>query len=363
MKRKLGKIYNIVRELDLDLLILTSSPNIEYLLGIEFETPTAFVSIYRDGTYRVYVSKLDYWRVLDLAHLEEDNVVPFSRPGVGEPLRNEVDLHKLPRHMLQEDRVKRIGVDNVANKLLDRIRKERDIEIVDVQDRILDVRSVKDEDEVRLVTAAVRIAERCLEETLHRIGPGVREIDVESWLSRCIVEHEAGLAFRPIVASGPNSSYPHHVSTRRRIERGDIVIVDLGAKYRCYCSDITRTIVVGSPSPRQREVIEKVAEAQDIAIKRVKPGVEAEEVDLAARQTLGEHARFFIHSTGHGIGVECHERPNIAPGEKKRIEKGNIFTVEPGVYMRGEFGVRIEDDVLVTENGGVLLSRFPRLLV
>jgi len=359
--RKLTRLLKILEDLNLDLLILTETPNIEYMLEIELESPTVYIALRRDGTYRVYVSKLDYWRIIDLAHIEPESVIPFSRPGVGETIPGEIPIDKLVDNIVQ-DNVKRIGIDTIASQLAVKLR-DKNVEIVDVQDKILQVRSVKDEREVELISKAIKITERCLEEVLHRVGPGVREVEVEAWLTECITEHEAGLAFKPIVASGINSAYPHHISTSRRIERGDVVVIDVGARYRCYCSDITRTIVVGSPTPDKKEIFEKVLTAQEEAIRKVRPDIEAEEVDKTARTSLGEYSKFFIHSTGHGIGVECHEKPSIAPGEKTRLVKSNVITVEPGVYIRGKFGVRIEDDVLVTDSGVRVLSTFPRNLL
>ncbi len=362
MNRKLEKLLKLLEELDLDFLVLTQTPNLEYVLEIELEVPTLYIVLYRDKTYRIYVSKLDYWRIIDAARIEPENVIPFSRPGIGEALPREIQVDKVVEHLVRE-KVRKIGTDSVTSRLIAKLKEKFNVEVIDVQDRISQLRSIKDDIEIDLISKAVRISEKCLEETLHKIEPGIREIDIEAWLAECIIEHEASLAFKPIVASGPNSAYPHHTSTPRKIERGDVVVVDLGARYRCYCSDITRTIVVGSPTEEKREIIEKVAVAQEEAIKRARPGIEAERVDEAARSALGEYARFFIHNTGHGLGVEFHERPSIAQGEKEKLVQGNVITIEPGVYIRGKFGVRIEDDVLVTESGPKMLTAFPRLLL
>ncbi len=358
IKEKLQKMVNLVNDKDLDAIIISEVPNIEYLLEIYIETPTVLVRINRDGTYVIYTSKLDRDRILDFADVDEKCVKTFSAlPEEGEI--NFKDLYKVI-----VEGCKKVGVDSL--ELYDKLSKKiTDITVVKVSEDIEKIRSVKSSREIDLVKESVKIAERCLEEVLHKIKPGVREVDIEALLTKAAIEHECSLAFKPIVASGPNSAYPHHISSRRRIERGDIVVVDFGVRYRCYCSDITRTLVVGSPTPEVKNVIEAVAEAHMEAASKVKSGINTSDIDKIAREVLRKYGldKYFIHSLGHGIGVECHERPSISPISEEKFEPGNTITIEPGVYFRGKFGVRIEDDYLVTENTSLRLTTIPQLLI
>ncbi|NPA23859.1 MAG: aminopeptidase P family protein [Crenarchaeota archaeon] len=359
IKEKLQKIVHTIESKDLDAIILSEVPNVEYLLEIYVETPTVMIRVNRDSTYVIYVSKLDRDRIVDMLGLDESCVKTFSAiPGP-----DEISVKDVYRFLVKD--CKKIGVDSV--ELLEKLSKKvgNEISISGVKEDIERIRSVKSEREIELIERSIKIAEKCLEETMHKVKPGAREIDVEALLTKIAIEHECALAFKPIVASGPNSAYPHHVSSTRRISRGDVVVIDFGTRYRCYCSDITRTIVVGSTDGQVRDVMQAVAEAHRKAVSIVRKGIKTSEADLAAREVLREYGidRYFIHSLGHGLGVECHERPGISPVSEEIFESGNVITIEPGAYMRGMFGIRIEDDYLVTDAGARRLCSFPQLLI
>jgi len=173
-----------------------------------------------------------------------------------------------------------------------------------------------------------------------------------------IAEAGAQPSFDPLVQSGPNSALPHLGPTARRLEAGDLVVIDIGAAWQGYKADITRMAVIGEPSPKQREVHALVLEAHDRAVAAVRPGIAAAEVDAAARAVieaagLGE---LFIHRTGHGLGLDGHEEPNFTPGEQMVLQAGMVGTIEPGVYEPGWGGVRIEDDIVVEDSGCRLLT-------
>ncbi len=174
-----------------------------------------------------------------------------------------------------------------------------------------------------------------------------------------------GNSFPPIVASGPNGANPHHTPGDRKIKDGDLVIMDYGAIYRGYCSDITRTVAVGKISGEARKVYEIVKEAQETAFQRVRVGVRAMDIDLAARGVIESYGygEYFIHRTGHGLGLDVHEEPYITGTNERILEKGMVFTIEPGIYLPGKLGVRIEDDVYVNEEErGERLTRVDREL-
>ena len=216
----------------------------------------------------------------------------------------------------------------------------------------------------RRLTEAINVAEKAFEEVLQLIRPGVKEREIAAILECRMKMYGADEpSFPTIVASGKNSTLPHGRASDRLISSGDVVVIDFGARVNCYCSDITRTVLVGSVGSEVKDVVNAVLESIDEVIKNIKPNTIAEELDKIARNVLKEYRldRYFIHSTGHGIGVEVHENPRIAPESKHKLLPGMIFTIEPGVYIRGRFGVRVEEIVLVTSTGCKKLTRTNRI--
>ncbi len=226
------------------------------------------------------------------------------------------------------------------------------------------LRAVKGEDELRLIREAVRIAEEAMRRAVDSLEEGVTELEVVAEAERTIYGRGAVRAFDTIVAFGDHTAHPHAAPGARRLREGDLVKIDLGVRYGGYCSDITRTFVYGKPSSKQRGLLEVVLEAQKAAMESVRSGVRASDVDAAARARLGRDglARYFVHGTGHGLGVEVHEHPSLAPGSKDELVSGMVVTVEPGVYIRGYGGIRIEDMVLVTHSGCEVLTGFAKMV-
>jgi Xaa-Pro aminopeptidase len=224
------------------------------------------------------------------------------------------------------------------------------------------LRAVKDQDELELLGRAARYAD----ETFHRLLQGrletTTEQDVASRLRELLLEtgHES-VAFT-IVGSGPNGASPHHQPTRREIRAGDAVVLDFGGRTGGYCSDVSRTVAVQRTPSDFDHVYQVVQEAQEAAFQSVRPGVPAQDVDRAARAVVVEAGLgdLFLHRTGHGIGLEEHEAPYIVEGNEEPLRPGMCFSIEPGVYLPGAFGVRIEDIVTVDQEGGVRLNRATR---
>jgi Xaa-Pro aminopeptidase len=244
---------------------------------------------------------------------------------------------------------------------VDRIRKLRGIGLVlkGKKDLVAGLRRIKDDRELSCLRTAVRRAEEAFLELHKHIKPGVTERELGLRLEYLMREKGARRsAFDIIVASGRNGAMPHASVTNRRIKNGDLVTIDFGAEADGYFSDITRTICIGPPSPRQREIHDLVHRAQQAAIERARPGVPCSSVDEAARSLISK----FGHATGHGIGLMVHEGPTLSRLSKDRVEEGMVFTVEPGVYIPGWGGVRIEDMVLATKDGVRLLTSLPRKL-
>lgn len=233
------------------------------------------------------------------------------------------------------------------------------------KDLVGSLRRRKDQHELANIREAISRAEGAFRELKKRIKPGVTEQDLGFTLE-CLMRDRGSRkpAFDTIVASGVNGAMPHALVTNRRIKKGDLVTFDFGAEANGYFSDITRTLCVGRPSAQQREIHGLVLSAQAAAIQRVRLNETCKAIDQAAREIIAQagHARHFGHGTGHGTGLMVHEGPSVSPLSKDRVERDMVFTVEPGVYLPGWGGVRIEDMVLATEDGVKVLTTLPREL-
>ncbi|MEV3968662.1 aminopeptidase P family protein [Streptomyces sp. NPDC050698] len=227
------------------------------------------------------------------------------------------------------------------------------------------LRAVKDAAELDLMTAAGAAADATFEEIRGVPFAGRRESEVAADLDRLLRRHGHEQVDFTIVASGPNGANPHHEAGDRVIERGDMVVLDFGGLKDGYGSDTSRTVHVGEPTDEERRVHDLVRAAQEAGFRAVRPGAACQDVDRAARKVIADagYGEHFIHRTGHGIGVTTHEPPYMIEGEERPLVPGMCFSVEPGVYLPGRFGVRIEDIVTVTEDGGRRLNTTPRELV
>lgn len=226
------------------------------------------------------------------------------------------------------------------------------------------LRLVKDETELASIRRAVAIADQMMERAAGWIAPGITEREISRRL-RVAVEELGGEreSFSNIVASGPNASRPHHHPGDRPLAEGDVVTVDLGAVFEGYCSDLTRNFFLGNPDPRLEEIYYVCREANEKAIAAIRPGMTGPEVDAVAREVIAAagYGEYFGHGLGHGVGLEIHESPRLSPaGGRYLLQEGNIVTIEPGIYLPGVGGVRIEDYVLLNEDGAEVLSRFPK---
>lgn len=239
-------------------------------------------------------------------------------------------------------------------------------ELLPVKDIVEKLRLVKDETEIDLIREAGAITASAFRYLLGEIHPGQSEQDVACLLEFFMRRHGSGSpAFETIVASGNRGALPHGSATQKKIQRGELITMDLGATFRGYAADLTRTICVGTVSDRQQKVYEVVREAQERGIRAVRAGVRAAEVDSKAREYLTEagYGDYFVHSLGHGVGLAVHEAPRIAQHVDLVLEPGMVITIEPGVYIPQWGGVRIEDTVLVKENGCEILTPVTKDLV
>jgi Xaa-Pro aminopeptidase len=361
---RVGRLRRSFAAASIDTLVVTSLPNIAYLTGFFASAGVLIVS--QDDLALIGDSR--YATLLEGRAREFPAIRPTILPpgvsfdetlvGALEPLRGFRVGIEAPHTSLQRFRY-------WTRRLLDGERWPN--ELVETDGLVEELRLTKDRWEIeRLRDGAARLSSvaKCI---LPKALAGRRESDVaaelESELRRAGFERPA---FDTIVASGSNAALPHGRAGERVLEPGDLVVIDFGGVLDGYCTDLTRTVVAGTAGARERELIERVAAAQRAAFDAVQPGAAPERVDQAARDRMGDLADRFTHGTGHGLGLEVHEGPRITRARPDRPESplaaGMVMTLEPGVYFPGWGGVRIEDDVLVTESGAEWLTDVPRTL-
>lgn len=262
-----------------------------------------------------------------------------------------------------------LGVESLHMRVLEYQMLQRyapGLQIAYAEPALSALRSVKDAAELAAMEKAIAVAEKALGRIVPRIKVGLSERQLAAMLTQELLASGAdSIAFGPIVAAGPNSALPHATPTNRALQRGDLLVVDWGVYVDDYPSDLTRTFAVGEIEPELRRIYDTVRLANEEARKAARPGVTGQSVDRAAREVIEDagYGEYFIHRTGHGLGLEVHEAPDASPVNTRPLAAGNVFTVEPGIYLPGRGGVRIEDNVVVTADGCRTMTSFSRDLI
>jgi D-alanyl-D-alanine dipeptidase len=277
--------------------------------------------------------------------------------------RDSEDEHEVAARILRAGRYA-INDQTWASHLLELERATADCMFVPAGRALPLLRAVKDDEEVDLLRAAAHAADEVFADLAEIPFAGRRELEVAEVVRERLIERGHETAEFAIVASGPNGASPHHGAGERTVQAGDAVVLDFGGARDGYYSDITRTVFVGEPEDEQRMVYETVRAAQQAAFDAIRPGVAAQDVDRAARAVISEagYGERFVHRTGHGIGLDVHEPPYIVEGNDTPLEAGMTFSDEPGIYLPDRFGVRIEDQVVVTPGGAERLNEASREL-
>ena len=272
------------------------------------------------------------------------------------------------KELIQQENLKRMGFEDAYMTVKDyeSYRTKLSCELIPAAELLQNLRQVKDAEELQTLTDAQRIAEKALNDILQEVRPGVSEREIAARIQYLLLHYGAeDKSFDPIVVSGPNGSLPHGVPSEKLIQAGEFVTMDFGCIYHGYCSDMTRTVAVGFATDEMRRVYATVLQAQLAGIASVRAGVTGKEVDAAARAVIAEagYGKYFSHSFGHGVGVEIHENPYAASSNDKPLPAGAVISAEPGIYIPGKLGVRIEDVITVTENGSINLMNAPKELL
>ncbi|MCY3019909.1 MAG: Xaa-Pro peptidase family protein [Planctomycetota bacterium] len=341
--------------------LITNERNVRYLSG------------FSGGDSALLVTAEHKVLLTDFRYLEEARKTVPSWEVVIEKVRRGADgkpevliphgLMEKAGHMMRKLRLRKLGFEAGDMRVADlrNLRKAaRGVRLKPQNGLVGELRLCKSPWEVRQIEKALRIQERAFEELCRSLEDGIREREAAAWLRYLMVKGGADdQAFESMFQVGSHSSLPHGRPTGRRFRGSAVILVDWGSKFAGYHSDLTRTFFLGTISPRLRKIHQTVLEAQRQAIARVEPGVALAEVDAAAREVISKagYGKAFGHSTGHGLGLDIHEAPSLSARSKGVLRPGMVVTVEPGVYLPGLGGVRIEDDVLVTPNGHRVLSR------
>ena len=349
----IAKITAQLPEHGLDAMLVTSAPGERYAVGFEGE---GWVLVSRDGarysTDGRYIEAA--WQQVTGAEIVLTE-------------RGQSHL-ALAREEIRRRGLKRVGFESgrVSADELGRWKDSLPCELVAAQGLLDGLRAAKDEEELARMRQAQRITDEAFREILNFIRPGLTERDVAARLVYEMMRRGGEkVSFDPIVAAGPNGSRPHAVPGELRVEHGMFITMDFGCKVEGYCSDMTRTVAVGKPAPEMERVYQVVLEAQQAGIAAARAGLAGREIDAAGRTVIqaAGYGEVFSHSFGHSLGLEIHESPNAAPGEERIMPVGAVVSAEPGIYLPGRFGVRIEDVIVLSETGCRDLTKSPKELI
>lgn len=349
----IAKITAQLPEHGLDAMLVTSAPGERYAVGFEGE---GWVLVSRDGA----------------RYSTDGRYIEAARQqvtGAEIVLTERGQSHlALAREEIRRRGLKRVGFESgrVSADELGRWKDSLPCELVAAQGLLDGLRAAKDEEELARMRQAQRITDEAFREILNFIRPGLTEQEVAARLVYELLRRGGRrVSFDPIVAAGANGSMPHAVPGETVIQPGMFVTMDFGCVYEGYCSDMTRTVAVGQPTEEMERVYHTVLEAQRAGIAAARAGVTGSEVDRAARQVIQQagYGAFFSHSFGHSLGLEIHESPNASPSEQSVLPTGAVISAEPGIYLPGRFGVRIEDVLVLREGGCEDITHSPKNLI
>ena len=361
---RIDRLTKVMASSGFDAVALTPGSSLTYLTGLHFhlmERPTVLL-VSTSAPPALILAELEVGKA-------KEGQIPLQTFPFGENPAHWSQAFDQAVKALKLDG-KRIGVESAQMRFLELrfLEQAAPNAHFDQADEVLGgLRMKKDEEEIAAMRRAVQIAQEALTATLPMIKSGVteREIAGELLLHLLRAGSETDVPFMPIVASGPNSANPHAVPTERAVQPGDLLVIDWGARFNGYCSDLTRTFAIGSVDPELEHIAELVNQANAAGRAASRPGVAAGEVDRAARAVIdaGGYGAAFFHRTGHGLGMEEHEPPYLFGENTLTLTPGMTFTVEPGIYLSGRGGVRIEDNMAITADGAETLSDMPRNLI
>jgi Xaa-Pro aminopeptidase len=349
---KLAKLREQFAKNGIDGMLVTSTFNRRYLTNFTGTAGVALIS----GEKALFITDFRY---VEQASKQAEGFEIIQHQGI---LLDEIAAQA------EKLGIKKLGFEETAvtYSAFTQYQKTIKSELVPVSNLIETLRLIKTESEIKLIKLAADIADAAYKHILSFIKPGMTELEVSNELEFFMRRSgAASSSFDTIVASGTRSALPHGVASEKVIEKGDFVTLDYGALYKGYVSDITRTVAVGEPSAKLKEIYNIVLESQLLAVKTLKPGMSGIEADEVSRKYISDHGygEYFGHSLGHGIGLEVHEGPSLSVRSEFVLEPNMIVTIEPGIYLPGVGGVRIEDDAIITHDSNELLTHSTKELI
>lgn len=353
---KISRLQSMLKKQKLDAAIILTEPNVTYFTGQRNLGSVVFIPA---GAKPVI-----FTNTLEKSRAQLSGFLSLSVGREGSDVRAKSIFEAIKNYASSEKiKFKRIGLEKSELTLgqFARARKFLQTKFSDITEPLIQQCSIKEPEEIKLIRAAAAIADSAEKAVRESLRQGITEAELAAVAETEMRKRGAEwFSFETIVGSGPNSALPHHITSNRKIKSTDLVVADLGAIYKSYCSDTTRTFCL-KPSLREEKIFSIVAHAQKFAIEKINSG-KAVEVDAAARAWIKKFGYDFIHGTGHGIGVEVHEVPYLGPASKDKLTAGTVFTIEPGVYIPKFGGVRIEDMFLKTKKGFEILTKSDRSL-
>lgn len=356
-KERIARLQLRMEETGIDMVAVGPTSNMSYLLG--------FAPHADERLCTLLISVHDISMIVPSLNFEETaahtsiHLIPWKdSDGPQRTLQEVRAKYGIPRTLAVDGAMRADSVIHLKNELT----PER---LIPVDELISTLRMIKSKNEIEMLAHAAAQADRAMQAAIDACNPGITEKDV-AWITESAFRQDGAeeVCFT-LIASGPNGAFPHHHSSHRQMQKGDAIIIDIGASLNGYKSDITRMVHLGEPNPEFLQVYDAVHKANQNAMSSVKPGIAAEKIDYAARSSLEDagYGEVFVHRTGHGIGLDVHEPPWIMSGNKTILEEGMTFSIEPGAYLVGKFGVRIEDIVVVTDTGVRNFTGFDHSLV
>lgn len=357
-KSRLNQVRRTLAKRKIDVFLSTNPANIQYLTDFQSLSASS-----RDAF--VLINQKEVWLLTDSRYVEVVQQLPLVKPLL---LDSRHSLNKFIKKTAKSFSWKTLAYEKTDLRVseLEHLSKKLPLELVGTQNLIEKLRGVKNEEEILVITKAARITDQIWQKILSEIKPGLREQELEAKIRVFSAQLGAsGQSFPPIVAAGQHSSIPHHLTSGYRLGQEDVVLLDFGARWSGYCSDMTRTVFLNEPTQKQKEVYNLVLKAQEAAIKGIRPGMTGAQADKLAREIINKagFAKNFSHSSGHSVGIEVHDGFRLTPKSKVVLKPGMIFTIEPGIYLPGEFGIRIEDLVVMENDGVRVLSQSPKKLI
>lgn len=356
--RRLGMIHDLISKAEFDALLVTDLVNLRYLSG--FKGSSGYGLLTADSFCFITDGRYDEQCRREMANAGVEGTIRITGPEGLQPILGE---------LIQEFEIRSLGLeaaDVTWKQQMEMTGWFSDLTVTPTENLVESLRIKKEVSEIERIRAAVELGDAAFQFIIDRIHPGRTEIEIAREIERFMIDNGAeGISFEVIVASGPRSAMPHARPTESVLGSDEVVLMDFGCVVDGYCSDMTRTIFLGSVSEDLRSAYSVVFKAQKEGASSLRPGLSCKDADALCRNPIAEagYGDAFSHSTGHGVGLEIHEEPRLSQVGTGILAEGNVVTVEPGIYLEAIGGVRIEDVVLVTENGSEVLTQSPRELI